>query len=274
MNDGYILVEKFDSIDEYVRVIGERPVNSVFSSRKNNLSSNIGSRGFTGTSSYNESVALIERGYIEGLNDLHDNGTIRLNHKTSRHIPSTAPVGYAPVVPNAILGLPNSMITRKPVLMNTKVVSIWYDISASGNVDKKMILEAGRHVLELVNFLEVSGYRVELRIMDSYCNAEQLCFVSVKVKTDRQPLVPLKISYPLLHSSFMRRQGFRWLETYPKLTSKSFVVGYGAPLNTYVRDSRGFLRRKGVLGRRDYFTDFYEAKEHDAKELVKLIGLK
>lgn len=268
-----ILIEKFSSLEEYVSMIGKRSNNTIFGSKQH---SQYGDPDFTGTASYEESVALIARGYGEGLNKMtNEDVKLRLNQKSSRALPASSPVGYAPIVPNAILGLPNSMMSKKVVQMKTKVISILYDISCAGNVSKSAVALAGRNVLELVNMLEVQGYRVELCVMDSYCGAEQYCFPIVKVKTDKQPMNPLKIAYPLLHSSYIRRQGFKWIETFPKLSDESIKYGYGKPLSAKVRDGRrAYLREKKVLNDRSYYTDYMEAKDNDAKGLMKLMGIK
>ena len=270
------VIEKFNSIDEYVKTIGKRPVNKVFAGES--LSSEKkGTSEFAATATYQDSVALIERGFSEGLDKMMSSNGERVNFKarSSRALPSSSPVGYAPIVPNAILGLPNSMISKKTVQMKTKVVSIWYDMGASCGVHSQEILKAGRHLLELIDMLEKQGYRVELRVGNFFCGSKEICAPFVKVKTDKQPMNPLKIAYPILHASFFRRQGFKWLETSPQVTDGGLAWGYGTPLrHDYNGDRRKYLRENKVIDDNCFFTDHYEACENDAKGLMKLMGLK
>ena len=101
------------------------------------------------------------------------------------------------------------------------------------------------------------------------------------MKNHRQPINPLKISYLLIHPSFCRRQGFRWLETVTELTNPDFASGYGRPLYWQV-DSDGastdqireYLRQHRLLEKGTFFTNFYEAENHSADELVELMGIK
>lgn len=270
------VIEKFNSIDEYVKIIGQRKPNSAFAGEDSFSSEKKGRSEFAATATYQDSVALIERGFSEGLDKMLDNHGERISFKAhgSRALPASSPVGYAPIVPNAILGLPNSMMSKKTVQMKTKVLSIWYDMGASCGVHADTILTAGRHLLELIDNLEKQGYRVELNVCAFMC-AKEVCSAVVKVKTDKQPMNPLKIAYPILHASFLRRQGFKWLETCPKVTDHSLTYGYGTPLK-YAHDGsrRDYLKENKVIDQNCFYTDFYEANDNDAKGLMKLMGIK
>lgn len=267
-------VEMFDSITNYINTISNRKNNKVFSEKH---SSETGESSFCGTKSYAESLELIEKGYKEGLDKINKDGDERINYRSqsSRSIPKAGVVGYAPIVPNAILGLPKSMKMKNTIPHKSKVISIWYDITAACGISTSEIATAGRHMLELINKLEMQDFRVELRVVTCYCGDEQYCLNAVKVKTDRQPLNPLKIAYPFTHASFLRRQGFKWLETYPAVTDSSLSWGYGQAL--YYKKSSGrreYLREKNVIPDNCFYTDFYEAKDHDAKSLMALMNLR
>ena len=271
------VIEKFSSIDEYVKVIGQRKPNTAFAGEDSFSSEKAGKSEFAATATYQDSVALIERGFSEGLDKMLNNHGERISFKarSSRALPASSPVGYAPIVPNAILGLPNSMMSKKIVQMKTKVMSIWYDMGASCGVHSQTILTAGRHMLELIDLLEKQGYRVELNVCAFMCANKEICSSVVKVKTDKQPMNPLKIAYPILHASFLRRQGFKWLETCPKVTDRSLTDGYGTPLKyACAGPRRAFLKENKVIDENCFYTDFYEANDHDAKGLMKLMGIK
>ena len=270
-----VSVEKFESISSYVATIGSRPNNEVF---KNKFSSKDSSGEFAGTKTYDESVKLIEVGYKEGLDKIAKDGGERINFRanSARTLPRAGVVGFAPIVPNAILGLPNSMLCKETIPHKAKVISIWYDITACCNIETSEIARAGRHMLELINKLELQDFRVELRVCTGYCGSSQCCFSVVKVKTDRQPMNPLKIAYPFTHASFLRRQGLKWLETYPKVEDSSLRHGYGTALYYKVDggDRRTWLINHDVLPKGCFYTDFYEARDNDSSALMKLMNLK
>lgn len=270
-----VILEKFNSLADFTATIGKRQNNNVF---KSSHSSEKEDTDFTGTKSYQESIEIISRGYSEGLAKINSCDGERINYRKtqSKRIPRASIVGYAPIVPNAIIGLPTSMIADDRIQHKAKVISIWYNSSADCNVTTSEIAKAGRHLLELVSMLEGQGFRVELCILNDFCGGKECCICAVKVKTDRQPMNPLKIAYPLIHASFQRRQGFKWIETHPDVTDNSLVRGYGTPLYHHIRkeDRRAWMKEHKVLEPNCFYIDFYEAKENNASQLMKLVNLK
>lgn len=281
MKNGAFVTETFNGVNEFLSVIGKRSPNNVFKGKE--LSSEKSGYDFTMTSSYVESEELMAKGYKDGLNDLQKCKSVKVDRTTNirKNIPQTGIVGYAPHVPNAIAGIPQSMIAQQKIEQRAKVLTIVYDGSASANVDAERVVSAGRHVLELVQALELQGYRVRVDIQYAFCIHEERAICRITVKNHRQPINPLKISYLLIHPSFFRRQGFKWLETVPELTNPNFASGYGRPLYWQI-DSYGastdqireYLRQHRLLEKDTFFTDLYEAEKHSADELVELMGIK
>ena len=281
MKNGDFVTETFNGVNEFLSVIGKRSPNNVFNGEV--LESEQKDYEFTMTSSYEESEELMAKGYKDGLNDMQKSKSFKVDRTTNvrKNIPQTGIVGYAPHVPNAIAGVPQSMITQQMIEQRAKVLTIVYDGGASANVDAERFVSAGRHMLDLVQTLELQGYRVRVDIQFAFCKPKERAICRITVKNHRQPINPLKISYLLIHPSFFRRQGFRWLETVPELTEKGFLYGYGKPLRWHI-DSNGasteqireFLKQHRLLGKDVFFTNFYEAENHSADELVELMGIK
>jgi hypothetical protein len=65
----------------------------------------------------------------------------------------------------------------------------------------------------------------------------------VRIKSATEKLNVSKIAFPLVHPSMLRRLFFRYIEVYPNVT-KSFVFGYGRPLNEEL---------KKILGEKEIF---------------------
>lgn len=281
MKNGAFVTETFNGVNEFLSVIGKRSSNNVFKGKK--LSSEKSDYGFTMTSSYAESEELMSKGYKDGLNDLQKCKSVKVNHASNirKNIPQTGIVGYAPHVPNAIAGVPQSMISSQKIEQRAKVLTIVYDGGASADVDAERFVSAGRHMLDLVQMLELQGYRVRVDIQFTFCKPKERAICRITVKNHRQPINPLKISYLLIHPSFFRRQGFRWLETVPELTEKGFLYGYGMPLRWQIDidgastdQIREYLRQHRLLEKDTFFTNLYEAENHSADELVELMGIK
>lgn len=281
MKNGLFVTETFNGVNEFLSVIGKRSPNNVFKGKK--LSSEKQDYNFTMTSSYAESEELMAKGYKEGLNNLQKSKSVKVNRTTNiqKNIPQTGIVGYAPHVPNAIAGVPQSMIAQQKIDQRVKVLTIVYDGGAPGCVNAERFVSAGRHVLDLVQALELQGYRVRVDIQDTFCTYKECAICRITVKNHRQPINPLKISYLLIHPSFFRRQVFRWLETVPELTNPRFADGYGIPLYWKVDCNgasteriREYLKQHRLLEKDTFFTNFYEAENHSADELIELMGIK
>ncbi len=281
MKNGLFVTETFNGVNEFLCVIGKRSPNNVFKGKK--LSSEKQDYNFTMTSSYAESEELMAKGYKEGLNNLQKSKSVKVNRTTNiqKNIPQTGIVGYAPHVPNAIAGVPQSMIAQQKIDQRVKVLTIVYDGGAPGCVNAERFVSAGRHVLDLVQALELQGYRVRVDIQDTFCTYKECAICRFTVKNHRQPINPLKISYLLIHPSFFRRQVFRWLETVPELTNPRFADGYGRPLYWKVDCNgasteriREYLKQHRLLEKDTFFTNFYEAENHSADELIELMGIK
>lgn len=280
MKKGVHIIERFDGITSFLKTINSRKPNTVFCS--GSLSSEKSDSSFTLTSSYEQSVSIMESGYIEGLEGLKKEKGTKFTAQANRYknVPVNQVVGFAPHVPNAIIGIPEQMIATRNVKTKSKVITIYYDGGAEGGMDAHEFVKAGRNLLDTIIMLELQGYRVELYIIDSYCKSDQKGIFFLKVKDHRQPINPLKVSYILLHPSFFRRQGFRWLETCPEITDKGFRHGYGTPMrysNNYGQSTdcvRRYLKTNGLIGEDDFFTDLYEARNTAPADLVVRMGIK
>lgn len=156
-------------------------------------------------------------------------------------------------------------------------MSIIYNNSASCSVTTSQLAVAGRHVLDVVAILERQGYRVNVDILTTACTSTQVAMCFVRVKDALRIINPLKLAYILVHPSFFRRQGFRWIETCPKITDKTFSDGYGYPLiwlaNKKNESEREWMKRHGLLPDGVFFTCYNEAVQNNAEELIDIMGL-
>lgn len=271
-----LVVEKFESLNQYLDVIEARKPNKVFAGEM--LSSKSGGRRFTLTDSYEEANEIARVGYKEGLDELKaaDKKTRHLG-SAPKALPATSVVGFAPHVPNAITGVPCSMITTQKTEQRAKVISILYYMGGACAVGTSEFVRAGKNILNVIYTLELQGYRVALNVMTNFCTSKERAFSIVQIKNWRQPSSPLKISYPLVHPSFFRRHGFRWLETVPELTDGAFTDAYGRPLDVdegrNADDRRRWLKEQGILQDGWFYTERIEARDHEADELIKVMGI-
>lgn len=271
------IIENFSSLNEFLRVVGNRTPNKVF--KKECLASETGSKSFTMTNTYKESVELMTTGYEEGLSELINNGN-GLNSKfmsrCAKYIPTTSVVGFTPHVPNAITGNPFSMISTRSVRMKTKTIHIVYDGGAACSIDAEEFVTAGQNLINMILQLELKGYRVKLDIIQIFALHKEKAFCLINVKDYRQPINPLKLSYFLIHPSFFSRQGFRWLETTPSLSDYEFTGGYGRPLKFIInsKDKSGkdvgkYLHDNKIIKEDASYISIYEAMRLKPEDLIK-----
>lgn len=268
--------EKFESIDELLKVIESRPNNKVM--QYENSSTN-GSEGFTGTKSYDYAKELITKGWSEPLEKLkagtHKN--IKTNVTREKALPSNGVVGYVPCVPNAILGLPKSMIKTDRVPSKVKAVTITYGITVNAGWESDTIIKCGITALNIVNDLELAGYRVGLNVeFMASTSGNQTIVATVKVKDWRQPLDIKKVAFPMVHTSMFRRFGFKYLETCPELKHSGYANGYGKPTsNDGYSKQVELYKENGVLGDKDYLitAEMIKGQGFDSEKVMRKAGI-
>ena len=271
-----VVYERFDNINQMLTAINGRPANEVW--KGHSLSSETGSEGFTRTKSYKEAMQFIESGWSEPLEKIKrgvENG-FKSNGTRNKAVPRTGVVGYAPCVPNAILGLPNSMIMTEKTTSKVKAVTILYGMSVTANINQEDIYKAGIVLLNIINDLELAGYRVKLDVeYFSSREGNDVYGSCVTVKDWRQPLDLKKLAFPISHPSMFRRLGFRWLETNPNVKNRSIRSGYGRNVAEGYENMTKFYKDYGLLKQNEYYIDVYfcRNKKFDKDEIVKACGL-
>lgn len=224
---GYkIYMEEYNSISELVKTINSRIQNPEIKSKQ----SETGRFSFTGTNDYNEAENLLLHGWTEESEKLNE--MLKLKTLKEKSVKNTYDVaGFQCSVPRYLQGIPTNMINQKVVTKKQKVITITKNIAYSAHVKKETIEEESVKVLQLVNNLEKQGYRVILNVTmivkSTYGNII-LCN-KVKIKNANERLNLSKISFPMVHSSYLRRIMFKWIETF-EYTTRSFDTNYGTPV--------------------------------------------
>lgn len=240
MKDKYnVVFERFQTIDKLIQANKNRKPNKVFSpySLKSNDTSDE-CQSFSETASYQEAEDLLVHSWDKPLDRLKggEKAFVKSNTVAQKRKSATGVVGYMPNVPNAVMGLPNSMINTESIKQKVKAVTIVYSPCVSYQWSSNEIIDSGIAVMNIINLLERNGIRVQLTIefMASHTGISnpknQLSVAWLNVKGWRDPLDLKKIAFPVVHSSMLRRIGFRWLETNPNIKNQSYTRGYGMPI--------------------------------------------
>lgn len=261
-----LFMEEFPNIFYLTKTLETREKNEEM---RGEDSSRTGSSGFTGTESYEEAIKLLYDGAQEIAEKIRAKSTdVDLSEYLPRRQIETGVVGYVPHVPNAILGLPNSMIKSNNEPMKNKALMITTSICGNCNIEASDMEKAGIAILGVVNALELSGHRVKLRtsFFDAGGDNGYYTMATVNVKDYSEHLDLRKLAFPVAHPSMFRRIGFKWLETVPNLPKGSgFSFGYGH----HVR--RETMISEGMLEENEVYLDYDTIKEYhfDVKEIIE-----
>ncbi len=230
-----LIKEDFSSLSELIKTIDNRPNNYEM---RYEHSSSTETRDFTGTDSYEEAINLLKFGYEDPIpqikEELRKNKlvTTKIYRSLPKPIPRNGIIGFAPNVPNAILGLPESMITVDREIQKKKCMSIIYSFGAPWFIDKDDLIRAGITLVSAINIIELSGIQtcLQLNFMPVTEDVDrEIVFPTVKIKDYGERFNLQKICFPMIHTSMFRRVGFKYLETCP-FTKLDYSHGYGRVL--------------------------------------------
>lgn len=225
-----IIFEKFNSIYSFLNYINSKK--AVKESR--NSSQKTTNFDFFNSNSYEESVTTMEQGYkvkfeefSKKLKDFQKN--IEKNARMSIDV-----AGCVPIVARAISGNPRAMYRIQRKENKKQSVKIFYNGIVDCSYTAKEIEENNLKLLKIITLLENNNIMVELWNSPYWSyrndgNKITTCGCMVKLKDSNASLNLNKILYPLIHASFFRRQGFKFMEV-QKLPS-NFYCGYGWSMN-------------------------------------------
>lgn len=269
-----VKIEKFDSLSDFLDVLKNRKENEVFESEtleSKRISDNL----WSGTRTYEQADKLIRDGYDAGLKGMDEYRKKIKTVEKERNRVCCGVVGFAPIVPNAIVGMPLSMVCTKKEKVKRKTVRVFVDVSTSCNTDKESILKRGRELLDEIIKAEVAGFQIEVVLSNFLASEGHVVGMLVRVKKYGQRINPLKCAYLLAHPSMLRRHVFRWLETYPELEEEGFTSGYGYGLFTAMGDKIGdvknFLLEKNIIKAEDVYInmEYYHENEDEIKIKIR-----
>lgn len=261
--------EKFESIDNFLKIIENRPNNKIMRNCNESYTNN---KSFSGTASYEEAMDLLQNGYEKPLNQIKNeiSKDLKISQTRPRRIPKNHVFGFVPNVPNYVLDIPEQMITISQTPQKVKTVSIIYYVGNNCGTTAKALEKAGIKILNAVNRLELSGVRVNLDIcvMCSETDGEWQ-IGCVNVKSYREQMDLKKLCFPIVHPSMFRRFGFRFLEK-SKSMEKNFSWGYGSSAKA---NNEKELNEK-VFGETDFFITQDHVQKITVEEIIDLINKK
>lgn len=220
------MVEVFSSAQEVVDVSSKREItDSSFHDMRNR--SSIDSKFCGGVQSFEEAEELMRTGYQPTVDKMKSGIKANLAGQGKRVSFKNEVVGFQPIVPLALQGVPNCMVNTYMKPIKSKVLNIYYDMTASWATKSEQIIEAGQKVLAAIMELEMQGYKFNLYAIQSYYSGSEACILCTKVKSANTPLDLKRISFPLTHTAYFRIIGWDW---YSRCPEAEYYSGYGHAL--------------------------------------------
>lgn len=220
-------VEVFTSTNELVDICEGRTLGKGFT--KDRFAGRGIDEGFCGVKSIDEAKRYLREGWSERVKDMADvvRGVDKVCPQQKRCKFEDGVEGFMPIIPKAIMGLPDSMRTTAMKKMKSKVVDIYYDFTCPSYVSCESILKAGFALAGAIVKLEKMNYRVRLSVMSSYSTSSRGDMCIVRLKSEFQPLDLKRLMFPMMHVAMFRCIMFGWYERCPTST---YIDGYGRAL--------------------------------------------
>lgn len=207
-----MMIERYNNTAEMVADLKVRPITDC--SFKDMSKEKLGS--WEGVKTYNECLNYLQNGYQPTVDSLKSSVKPTIKGDGKRISFKNNIVGGAPIVPLAMIGVPNCMIDTRIKPIKAKVIDIYYDLTCSAGTNSDDIIEAGQKLLGTILKFEQMGYKFNLYAVQTYSGEHTCDMLTIKVKSSNQPLDIKRMSYALTHTSFFRVLGFDWYSRTPK----------------------------------------------------------
>lgn len=230
---------------------------------------------FTGTANYEEANNYLLYGCSSLANEIEDMGVratrVKLQKQKNKNRMFTSIVGFAPHVPNYIAGVPNSMINQKTVKVPQKVVTIAYNTAIVWKEKAEDIKQAAANFLSSILMIEAGGVRVnvDLYFTCSGKEGETIC-LCIKIKESSQAFDLLKMVYPMVHPSMLRRHIFRYMECNPKISK--YCSDRGGLMHPYTDWCERLARKHDC--KYDLMVGYYDIKRMNSDDVLGFIKRK
>ena len=255
--------EKFESVTEFIHTIDTRKVRESFEDKQHSQTKDF---EFTDTFSYEEANNLFMYGDKKNADKLNEAlRKIKAQGKgnETRNKLYNSPCGFMPIVPKVLAGDPNNMLAiKKQAYNSTKVLNIAYNTTIGYQTSAEEIIETAAKVANVIASLEKNGYRVNLYAFSCGIGKRNTAFsLLVKIKDSGKYLDTLRIAYPLVNPSFLRRHTFAYLE---RLKGYGLFKGYNGVIT---KD----YKVKEYLPINASYLSFYNCKGKTEQEITKMI---
>lgn len=223
---------------------------------------------FNGVPSWEKACDLLHKGYATVVPKLQNRIEMTAKGEGVKTAFRNDVVGFAPVVPLAMMGVPNSMVNtyRKPI--RNKVLNIYYDRTALANRSQRQIEDTAVKFVSTLIDLEMQGYRFNLTVVKTQADSKDADMLMLKIKDANAPLDLQRMTYPLVHTAFARVTCWDW---YSRCPIARYRGGFGHNLSIEKTNEQIQNAIEEITGEKCiYFSleDMIDKPEHYIKDRI------
>lgn len=174
--------------------------------------------------------------------------------------------GYQPIVPNALMGLPKSMINQRMAKRKAKVIRFMVSIDRAGHYDVDDITKKMCEAMSFIADVERSGIRTRLEVFfagygsNNIGDGKKKASCSILVKKETQPFDLKRLCYPIINPSMLRLLVFAWYESanVPMGNTEYWQGGYGTSFEYWSNEGKkAFVNAINELGEKTITIDMH-----------------
>lgn len=178
--------------------------------------------------------------------------------------------GFMPIVPNALLGLPNSMIDVRMTPKKSRILNFMVSIDRSCGNSVDEIVRKMTKIFAYMAMLERSGqYRCRIEVFftafGGHGRDRTNTSVSVLVKSENQLFDIKRLCFPIIHPAMLRLFAFAWEESLPMPADQYMEGGYGTSFEHWDEEyKRDYIGAVGEEGQKTICIDLHS----DIEEII------
>lgn len=220
-NGREVIIETFNSFTEMVDVNDTRVSNFGYNRQ-------IADRDFDfKTYEQAKSWLLNYDRHLETFKTAFKNADVRKNTEYNKTKNVVDVVGFQPIIPNALMSLPKSMIRTVVHSKKSKVINVLVDATYRWSTTPREVADYFSKALAYLASLEKQGFRTRVSMMFMFGQGNssgKVHIAKILLKSELQPFDLKRMMFPLTNLGSFRLFGWDW---YERLPDAEHIGGYG-----------------------------------------------
>ncbi|WP_026658185.1 DUF7192 family protein [Butyrivibrio sp. AC2005] len=227
-----------------------------------------------GVKTYDQALGLLAEGFTPAVKKIYEEIRIKngrkINGTNRSEVIMNSVVGYQPIVPLALYGVPNNMLIRKTEKIEARVFNIFIDTTCVESTMIQELIRYGILLIRMINNLEMCGHKINLYICEAFAGQASADLLFIKTKNSNSPLDLRRVSFPLCHTAFTRVICFDWYSKFPKGIYRD---GYGTTLQGTLGRAASESIIKKIFGPSSVYITYAELKHGGEEYLKSVLGI-